>query len=419
MKSSHLLNKKGFLLAASVFLMVFLATLLGASMMRVQIQSRLAETQQASLNAFSCAEAGIEAGLRELRGNLNADPNRNPNANADVFSGPDFNNVNLAQGSYTVTAAVGTPLPGNRPTVALTSTGTSLIGITGRNLNRTLDVTVLVENPASFFTSTLEGDITLVGGTNINGDLMARNITYNAAGSPIVINGNVSYTGTETVNGNPNNIIINKTPNGTRTQRAPIVYVSLDVPRYQTLATTAGGRAITENFTHNGNINRTDLSADPNTPLAQGLVYVEGDVFISGTVTQSMLIVATGNINITGDITYQLDTSVNPPRFPQLGLFAKKNVYIAAGAPDNLEVNAFIFADGEVFEAQPANNNKGTLTFNGAIAVKGNPAGGNTINLAGAGRYQQRNLTYDTSLASNLSIPFMTFFANIVDWQER
>lgn len=404
------MNKQGYILVGSVFLMVFLAVLLGAGLMRINIHMRLAETQQASQYAFYAAETGIEDALRQLR--QGATPNIG-------------NFLNGATGTtnfiVNITNTVVNALAGITD-VTLQSTGNSPI-LSGAGIQRIIQTTVRVENPARFFTSSL-GNIIVPAGANITGNLMGNNLTFNTAtGNPRVA-GDVLYTGSITVNTTGGTLTDNAAINYVRNNIASgnvslipaITFINLDTNRYDALSQSGAGANLINPPPFSGNLNPATLKA-PN-----GLVYVNGDVRIEGMVTGSMLIVATGDIRITGDITYQgSDTNGDGQIdiFPQLGLFAGKDIIIDSLAPQSIEINAFIFANRGVFRAESSSDKtpKGTLTFKGAIAVRGDPAGGNAINLATV--YQGvRTFTYDNTLSSNRQIPFMTFFANIIDWQE-
>ncbi|MEK7224186.1 MAG: hypothetical protein AAB221_00700, partial [Bacteroidota bacterium] len=60
------MNKKGFILLASIFLVLFLGIFLGISLMRADLQLRSMEYRRASLYAFYAAEAGIDEAVFEL-----------------------------------------------------------------------------------------------------------------------------------------------------------------------------------------------------------------------------------------------------------------------------------------------------------------------------------------------------------------
>jgi len=381
--------KKSFVLIASVFLALFLGIILSVSYLRSNIQLKAVDTRIASLYAFYAAEAGIENSISELR------------KNEKWRTG--FSNIALVWSDGTTTETVGHytsnvadgPVSGSWPTVWIRSQGMyTNPRDPSQNISRVILAQVAIENPASFFISTLS-DITARSGANFTGDILARDVYFKPTTGNIKVTGDVNYIRNIDGESDPKVTItgdVNNVP--------PITFSSVDKQYYSDVAST-GGRKIDGNFSYSGDIDRSDLSS------SNGVIYVDGDVHISGNTTESMHIVASGNIYIEGDITCNSGV--------QLGLSAAGDVIIPDSAPNNLTINAFIRADGGVLEAKGNPGDKDTLNFTGAIAVRGKDSASSAVNL---NAYSSRVYNYDDTLSTNLTIPYLTYIANIIDWKE-
>ena len=121
-----------------------------------------------------------------------------------------------------------------------------------------------------------------------------------------------------------------------------------------------------------------------------------------------MVFVATGNIYIDGNV----NSGGSAEHPPQIGLLAARDVIIPASAPSNLNLEAFVLADGGSFTAERTVT-KNNLNFKGAMAVRGKSTG-LAIDL---NAYQTRNYDYNNNFTSS-SIPFLPSIANVVRWQE-
>jgi len=145
---------------------------------------------------------------------------------------------------------------------------------------------------------------------------------------------------------------------------------------------------------------------------------VEGDIRVSGRYEHSVLLVATGNIYITGDVRAKEGDVTQTP--VQLGLFAKRDVIIPENVETqqgNLTVEAFIMADGEgqstgILKAEGTPFSQGTFNFAGAISVRGEERTAVNLNV-----FSQRVYSYNPQLTAGL-LPFGSFIANIIQWKE-
>lgn len=385
--------KKGFLLIASIFLSLFLGIIISISLFRTNLQLKSIEARRASVYAFYAAEAGIERAIYELRKNINW--RAGFNNESLIWEGI----TNQTIGYYDVQIANATPV-GSLPTVWVRAQGRDVRyrSVGNQTMRRTILARVALQSPTAFFTSTI-GDLNIVSGANIGGDVLARDIIFKVYKSfppalrKIKINGTAFYI--RDIQGDDEEDI---TIEGDKQKIPPITFVSVDLNRYKTLS-QLNGRYIDGDFTYSGEINRKSLSA-PN-----GLVFAENDVYISGEVTESMHIVAGRNIYITGDITCK--------NLAQIGLSAKEKVIIPESAPSTITIDAFIHMEGSIFKAEGKKYSKDTLNFEGAISVKG---GGETaVDLS---TYSTRNYTYDQQLNTNLSIPYMSYMADLLTWKE-
>jgi len=384
-------KNRGFLLITSVFTVLFLGLVIGISLMRSEIQLRQMDLRRASLSAFYAAESGVESAIYQLR--------INPGWREGFPETPLMDNENRTIGFYNLFIRDGEPLM-NRPTVWVLSIGTD----GERRVRRFIRARLAVENPASFFTFTV-GDLVLGSGANINGSIFGRDVRFEVNYALpenlrwINVDNNVFYT---------RNIINRNDPfvriNGTVEQRPPATFVTLDLNRYRELA-KANGSYINGDFTYNGEINRQNLGTQ------NGLVFVEGNLYISGRVTEPIHFVSAKNIYITVDLTYVESEEISP----QIGLSAFQDVIISQNAPDDIEIEAFIYANGGLFRAEGSYTSKAKLNFNGAITVRGKKGERTSVNL---NVYRERHYHYDINLQRNLQIPFMSFLADLISWEE-
>lgn len=407
---------KGFVLIASLFLIIFVAIFLGASIMRSDMQLRAITLQRSALNAFCAAEAGIEMSIAQLRTNGQW---RGGFTDQDLVWLDAAGTQQELIGIYSVTVATGGIIGNNIPTVILTSTGQDALNT---RVRRTIIARVTVENPARFFTSTVN-NLTLGDGLVITGSILARDAVFEPGARGIKITGNVEYIRSIRGQNSPGVIIDDNNPNTTPDyyKRAPTAFVGVDLYKFRILAQQAG-RYESGNYTISGDINAASLK-DPDKEVFNGLVFAEGDVHISGDVQRSLNIVAGGNIYIDDNIrcaTYPDTNGID--RQYQIGLSAHNDVVIPENAPNNITIDAFVIADGGVFEAKKTINGKTSITFNGAIAIRGktDPATGEDLRTGvNLNEYAVRNCVYNTDLRDNPQIPFMNYVVNMVSWQER
>lgn len=133
---------------------------------------------------------------------------------------------------------------------------------------------------------------------------------------------------------------------------------------------------------------------------ANGLIYVEDEVWVEGTVSGRVMVAAAASswnpsIMIPNNITYTAtDGSVS------LGLLAENNILVTYFAPNNLTINAALIAqNGSAQRYYFSGNIKGTLTLFGSMASFGvwtwSWVNGSGTVTSG---YQVTNTTYDSNL---------------------
>lgn len=411
--------------------MFFLVTLLGVALLRSNIQLREIEIRRASLYAFYAAESALERAVFELR----------KNRNWQAGFGNENNPVSLTLADGTVVGFYWIDADGADDTPGTADDGIQDGGAFGtwpqtlwvtaygqdatRRITRIIRARIATQSPAEYFVSTPR-DLAITGGATIaDSDLLGKNVVFQPT-SPINITGGKVYYIFNIDNEDNANVHVDADKDGIEEeipddiqQVPPITFPSLDLSWYRGLFDFDGdgnpdefydlnGDGIPEPTGYYSSDQTISGTIDHNLPNYQGLIFVDGDAHILGNVTQSMHIVASGNIYIEGDITCSNNA--------QIGLSAKEDVIIpyAAGNPD-IKIEAYIFADGGRFIAEKGSTPKNSLNLKGAITVRGREGTSTSIDL---NIYPYRSYTYDSSLSTNLSIPFISFIANIIEWEE-
>ncbi len=391
-------RKGGFTLLASVVLTLFIGILIGAAFLSMNMQLKESDDRIDAHDAFYTAEAGLEYAVFMLRQQSSWRP---APGFADELRSVPADSTTL-MGTYTLQVE-DAPVYQGWPSVWVRSSGTDRVS----RVPRTIVARVIIQSPTNYLVFTL-GDLVIRSGAQYEYDLLARDIDFqvdtalpSGPGHDIAIDGRLSYM--REVRGN---VDITNPANGVTitggTHLSPaITFTGVDLDYYRGLA-QAAGNYVNSSYTYSGTMDRTSLSS------SNGVVFVEGDLHISGTYDDNMVFVATGNIYIDGNVNSGGSTA-NPP---QIGLLAARDVIIPASAPSNLNLEAFVLADGGSFTAERTVT-KNNLNFKGAMAVRGKSTG-LAIDL---NAYQTRNYDYNNNFTSS-SIPFLPSIANVVRWQE-
>jgi hypothetical protein len=418
-------NNRGIALAGSVLIMLVFGILLGALAIRSEMLLTQTNTRMDSHQAFYAAETGLDRIISELR--------RNPSwRTTDLVYGPDDDATNeriaLMEGGdiigyYSLDLMTGGPaMPGINNAGQqfwVRSTGFDAISQSGetRENRRSIVAALVVTNPARFGVSTL-GDLNIDSGATIDFDILARDITFNVDTSlpgpeqQINVNAEINYLRSVSGEGQPQ---VNVDPADINAYPS-VTFPGVDLAKFEDLATNTSDPSSVLVIDGDATVNLNDPTGFGG-PTPE-LILVRGDATVSGEYNDSMIVVATGNINIGGDVT-AFDTG-DPSTDPQIGLLASGDIIIPEST-NNLDLEGFLMADGQasgskgVVEAQGLN--KGDLNFYGSISARGNGISGDesAINLSG---FNNRNYVFNQELVNNQSIPFLPFIANVAIWGE-
>lgn len=409
-------SERGLALLTSLFILVVLSMLLAVAFLRSEMQMRRTAQRKVVQEAFYSAEAGLERAVFELRRNPTWRPGEGGEpAVVDARLNLVPNDDTTTIGFYSLTIADGETYNG-WDTLWIRSIGRDSL----QELTRVITARVIVENPARFLVSTM-GDLRIGSGAKIETDILGKDVYFdvNTALQPedqkIEIDGDVFYI--SSIN-NANHPAIEYGPDSEIHQSPSITFAGVDVGRYRDLADKLSKKG--EGVYDSGDltVDLSNLDALGNQPNFKPLlIFAEGDITISGEYEHSLLVVAGGNVYIEGDITPDAMQTVRP----QIGIFAKKDLIIPAGAVSgggDLELEAFVMADGDgasdgIFFAEGAKGSLGTLSFKGAIAVRGAGRTGVDLNA-----FSVRDYKYNLDLTANRTIPFSPFIVNVIEWNE-
>jgi len=324
----------------SVFLLAMVALitllLLGTSLVESAIQGLAkASKQRRQQEAANLAESGIDMGMVKLYEDYDG-----INETLDS-TGHYTSSFSRPQGSvtYTVTA----PYNGLADTCMIVSEATSwadkrvrvrAIASYQRDVNRVFEGAIFSNSP-----------LTLNGSGGVYPDATGK-------GGQIYANGDVTFKGTSFTMTDEGAVFTTGDTNWVPPQVpvtsvyehiAPVPMPIIDLTYYRSIATTVYNSDKTFNSS-----NMTGLS---------GVIYVKGDVSISGSYTGQALIVAEGNIKVSGNVTTgDLDHDA-------IGLITAKSVKVTG----NPTVDGLIYSHSVTQDASATIN--GNATINGAVVA--------------------------------------------------
>lgn len=326
--------------AGSVFLLAIVALttllILGTSLLEMTINSLATATRGSRRSqAFALAESGVEMALAKLYENY--DSANDTLAATGAYSG----SFSLSQGS--VSYAIQAPYNGIPDTCVITSQSTSwqnervavrVIASYVRDVSRTFEGAIFSDSP-----------LTLNGAGTVLPDASGK-------GGQIYANGNVTFKGTSFTMAPEGAILTTGVTNWVPPQVpitsvyqhiAPLTMPVIDLAYYKSIATVI----------YNGNktLKSSDLSG------LSGVIYVDGNVKMSGNFSGQAMIVATGSIQVTGSV------EATHPDTDALALLSPKSIKIAGGAT----VDGLIYAHGVSVDAEAALG--GNITVHGAICA--------------------------------------------------
>ena len=323
----------------SIFLlaMVALITLLmlGTSLVQTSVQGlSWASNDRRYIEAFCLAESGVDMAITKLYEDYD-----NINDTLDT-SGTYTDAFSLTQGdvTYTVTA----PYAGIADSCLIVSDATTWTGKQARvrvvaayqsDTSRVFEGAIFCDSP-----------LTLNGSGGIypdaegkGGDIYANgDIVFNGTSYDMTADGSIYTTGTT-------NWVPDEVPaTHVHEDVAPLVMPVIDTDYYESIATT----------TLNGN----QTFNDSNMVGLSGVIFVKGNVSISGSYTGQGVIVATGTIRVTGNVT-----TANPDT-DTLALLSPKSVRIAG----NTTIHGLVYSHSVVDDSAETTIG-GNTTIYGAI----------------------------------------------------
>jgi hypothetical protein len=418
LSNKNIKNNNGAVLLLSLVVTVFLSVLLGAAMLRSDVQVKEVMNRRQLQEAFYSAETGINVAIYNLREDAAWNPGQN--ATPAIIDEPFIVQIATTPqtiGFYSINVQDGQPYSGWQ-TRWITAQGKDSHNV----ITRTIRARVIVESPTSFLISTL-GPLHIISGSQLNADALARDVFFDVdpnlptPSNQIQINGNVHYINSTTGENNPAVIFA---PNKGVHSSPSITFAGVDLNRYQTLAQNTQAQNMGYYATGDLTVDLGNLSQfnpNPPNPFNPKIIFATGNVTIVGEYSNSILIVAGKNIYINGDI--KADDSLITP--PQIGLFAKGDVIIpqSVSPTSDLNIEGFVLADGGIpnsqgaFIAEGEKYSKGRLNFKGAISVRGSGTTAIDLNV-----FQTRDYVFDANLRNNRTIPFTPFIVNLIEWQE-
>jgi cytoskeletal protein CcmA (bactofilin family) len=324
-----------------VFLLAIVALttllILGTSLLEMTINGLASATRDSRRSeAFALAESGVEMALAKLYDNYDG-------AN-DVLeaTGAYSGSFTFPEGS--VSYVIQAPYQGIADTCVVTSQATSW-------RNEQVGVRVVasyVRDPSRTFEGAIFSDspLTLNGAGTVLPDASGK-------GGQIYANGNVTFKGTSFTMAPEGAILTTGETNWVPPQVpatsvyqhiAPFTMPVIDLNYYKSIAT----KIITGN---NVTLKSSDLTG------IGGVIYVDGNVKISGNFSGQAMIVATGSIQVTGSV------EATHPGTDALALLSPKSIKVAGGAT----VDGLIYAHGVTVDAEATMS--GNITVHGAICA--------------------------------------------------
>ncbi len=324
----------------SVFLLAIVALvtllLLGTSLLQLTIQGLSdASERDKRAESFALAEAGVDMALVKLYENYDA-------ANDILDStGRYEDTLSLPEGTvhYTITA----PYDGISDTCMIVSKAVS-----DKRKETTIRVIAsYLTNPSRTFEGAIFSDspLTLNGAGTVLPD-------ENGKGGQIYANGNITFHGTSFTMSDDGALLTTGTTNWVPPQVpatsvyehvAPIPMPVIDLNYYRSIAT--------EIYHGNTKFNSSDLTN------LNGVIFVDGNVRISGSYTGQALIVATGKISVTGNVL------ATHPDQDALALLSPQAIKIAG----NSRVDGLVYAHGVTVDAETTLN--GNIEIHGAVCA--------------------------------------------------
>jgi hypothetical protein len=330
-----LASKRGsvFLLAMGAMIALLL---LGTSLIQTSVQGlAYASKERRNAEAFCLAESGVDMAITKLYEDYDG-------INADLTSSGTYDDsFSLAQGTvdYTVTA----PYQGIADSCLIVSDSTTWAGKQARirviasyqrDVSRVFEGAIFCDSPL-----TLNGS----GGvwpdsSGKGGDIYSHgDITFNGTSFTMTADGSIYSTGT--TNWVPAGVPATHVHENIAALTMPVI----DLDYYRSIAT----RVLTGN--------PVKLTKDEDLAGLSGVIFVNGDLRITGNYSGSAVIVASGTITVAGNVW------TSNPTTDVLALLSPKAIKIAGGS----RVDGLVYAHSVVDDAETTLS--GNVTINGAV----------------------------------------------------
>lgn len=416
-------NKRGFAFVAVYLVIAVLLVFAGVFVNQSMSQNNAANIYKNQAQAFNAADAGLDHAFMWLRAQATAG-NFPTGTNTNPWNGGAAQN--LGGSSYSVVISridiAGAP---NLFRYSVTSTGIAA------NMSRSLRKYVQAINFANYIWYTNSEswggqNVWFIRNDELNGP-MHTNAHFNIYGKdPGAVFGGVasSVDGYIRFYNNGNNINLSQTTNP-----------PYDIPDFQqgftfgaqqsampgtalNLKTNAasGGLSFTKNTqvvlnsdgTMNYKVGNGSWQNNQSLP-ANGALFVNGNLTISGTLDGRLTVGASGDVKITNDLVYASgDPVTNPSSNDSLGIISEGDVVIDRNAPSNLHIHGVIMALNSSFYLDNYTSGlKGDLIVRGGIIQKERgPVG--TFNVSAGQKISgyTKDYAYDSRLLSSPP-PFM------------
>ncbi len=334
----------------SVFLLAMAALItlliLGTSLVQTSVQGlSWASNDRRQIEAFCLAESGVDMAITKLYEDY--DGINDTLATSGYYS----DSFTLAPGS--VAYSVSAPYSGIADTCLIVSDATTWTGKQARvrvvaafqrDVSRVFEGAIFSDSPLS-----LKGSGAIYPDENgMGGDIYANgDITFDGTSFEMTADGSIYTTGS--INWVPPEVPATNVHQGV----AQLPMPTIDLDYYKSIATEIHFGKTTFN--------------DSNMAGLTGVIYVKGDVVISGNYTGQAVIVATGKITVTGNVT------AGSPDNDTLVLMSPKAIKITG----NSHVDGLIYAHSVMSPA--AAEISGNMSIRGAIIADVVRTNGNIV----------------------------------------
>ena len=377
-------NERGISLVMVIVVGAFLSLIGYVTVSTVVMDTRSSAAYLEAVQAFWLAESGIELTYRWIRFQ---DP---PPAGTAAFL--HYNDVSAGGGTYTVTIDP----DDNNPSTYLKKYRIVAVGRVA-DVERTIEIETEATtfNRYAYLTGDEGGTIWFNSGDLIEGPLHS-NDRISIVGSPVFM-GKVTSSSNSFHQGNPYEPVFQQgfhlgvPPVNFPTPREvmdnyyasnpdpPVLSIDSRFDRHSSVEFNSDA-TLTYNIWHynwRGHLVYDAQDQVVNISDLNGMIYVDGDVKVKGTVNGVVTLIATEDITISGDIVYEDSDSDGKPRHDcddMLGLVSHDDIIVEnnSGNRDDVVIDAALLALGDSFTVENYNSGsaRGDLTIWGSLSQK-------------------------------------------------